>query len=149
MNLHFHNPALCAIALLSSMASAQPAPTDQLFDSKLLTGSWEGTDGSGTTAVFQFQPGGHVQLTHNGERIVPTVPNGPTLKYEINQSKTPMWLDLIARDPSGKELGRIKMIFKILGPREMKIRVSEDFSIRPVDFDDTDLSKTATLKKIY
>lgn len=149
MNLRIYNPTLCVVALFGTMASAQSAPSDQIFDPKLLTGSWDGTDGSGTTAVFQFQPGGHVQLTYNGERIVPMAPNGPTLKYEINQSKIPMWLDLVARDPSGKELGRIKMIFKILGPREMKIRMGEDFSTRPVDFDDADLSKTAILKKIY
>ncbi|HLO66300.1 MAG TPA: hypothetical protein VK188_04735 [Holophaga sp.] len=60
-----------------------------------------------------------------------------------------MWLDLVARDGSGKELGRFKLIFRMVGPKEMVVRSGEDPTLRPMAFDDSDQENTLTLTKVY
>lgn len=145
--------SLISVLLLSSLqgspAWAQQAPAAPVLDVKQLIGSWEGTDAAGETGTLQFQPGGFAQMTMNGQPLVPMIPNGPTLRFEINAAKSPMWMDLVARDSSGKELGRFKFIFRMVGPKEMVIRTGEEPGIRPTAFDDSDKENTLTLTKVY
>src|ERR1035438_8004228 len=122
MNLRSKRILMPAIvSLIAAMGfSQEPAHTE--IDLRQLIGSWEGSNEKGETAEIQFQPGGHVQMTFNGERLVPEVPGGPSLKFKIDQTKTPIWIDFIAYDASGKELGRIKFLLKMTGPKSMKIQ---------------------------
>lgn len=140
---------LLLLALRGTLAWGQQAPVAPVLEASQLIGSWEGTDSTGEKGTLQFQPGGFAQMTMRGQQLVPPIPNGPTLRFEINAAKTPMWLDLVARDGSGKELGRLKFIFRMAGPREMVLRSGEVPTIRPEAFDDSDVENTITLKKVY
>ena len=143
-------PLLSAGSSVCGMAAVViQVPNDPLFDPKQLTGTWEGKDGKGVTGAFQFQPGGYAQVTVNGERLVPEIPNGPSVKFVLNQSKSPIWLDFIVFDPSGKEIGRMKCIIQLLGPKSMKIRIGENPSTRPLTFDGANADDTLILKKAY
>ncbi|WP_243304899.1 hypothetical protein [Geothrix oryzisoli] len=137
--------ACIPLALATICISAQ-SPDEALI--RQLTGSWEGTDDKGKSATLQFQPGGFAQLTMDGKRLVPDIPGGPSLRFKIDQTKSPIWLDLIAFDPSGRELGRIKLILQVINAKTIRIQTTDDFSIRPDKFTD-DPTKGVTLSKIY
>jgi len=140
---------LLLLALQASPVRAQQAAATPVLEVSQLIGSWEGTDATGEKGTLQFQPGGFAQMTMNGQPLVPMIPKGPTLRFEINAAKSPMWMDLVARDSSGKELGRFKFIFRMVGPKEMVIRCGEEPGIRPTAFDDSDKENTLTLTKVY
>lgn len=140
---------LLLLALRGMLAWGQQAPAAPILEPGQITGSWEGTDNTGDQGTFQFQPGGFARILFRGQQLPPPALNVPTLRYEINASKEPMWLDFVARDAAGKELGRIKFIFRMTGPKEMVVRAGDDPAIRPVAFDDADKESTITLKKVY
>ncbi|MCI0486993.1 MAG: hypothetical protein L0229_10375 [Blastocatellia bacterium] len=111
-------------------------------------GKWEGTDDSGKTASIRFDKEGYAILFMDGETIGGKKEGAPSVKYEFNHSKTPVWLDLIIYAPTGKEIGRMRSIVKFLEADEMLWRISDDLSQRPTDFDEADKRNTILLKKV-
>ncbi len=136
----------CLPFTLATLCISGQSQDDPLI--RQLTGSWEGADDQGKRAILQFQPGGFAQLTMDGKRLVPDIPGGPSLRYKVDQTKSPLWLDLIAFDPSGQELGRIKLILQILDPKTIRIQTTDDFGVRPEKFTD-DPTKGVTLNRVY
>lgn len=124
------------------------SPEKPKFEISNLTGSWEGVNRKGDNAVFQFYSGGTAQFTLNGKPLVPTAPNGPTLKYVVNSDKSPVWLDLIGIDENGKELGRMKFIIELIGSKEMRIQAEKGLIVRPEKFGPADSPHIIVLKKI-
>ncbi|MBK8572456.1 MAG: hypothetical protein IPN91_07340 [Holophagaceae bacterium] len=145
---------LFRLIILAQLAMVTPSVISQesqvhSIDIQQIIGSWEGRNKQGEVAVIQFQPGGTVQFTLNGKPLVPMMPNEGTLKFRINQDKSPMWLDLIALDSTGRELGQIKFIFQLINPKELKLQAGEDLTVRPEKFNESDPSKTVIFKKYY
>ena len=111
-------------------------------------GKWEGTDSSGETAAVSFEKDGYAVLYMNGEVLGDKRDQEPVVKYEIDYSRNPIWLDLVVLNLAGKELGRMKSIVKFVADDKMIWRVGKDESARPTGFDDSDKENTVVLKKL-
>ena len=111
-------------------------------------GKWEGTDNTGVTAAISFEKDGYAVLYKNGEVLGDKRDREPLVKYEIDYTKNPIWLDLVVFDLAGKELGRMKSIIKFVGDAQMIWRIGKDKSTRPTEFDESDKENTVLLKKV-
>ena len=119
------------------------------FDIRQLIGSWEGKDKFGEAMVIQFQPGETVKITRNGQSLALLVPTMGSFHYQIRQDKSPMWLDIIATDATGNEIGRVKGIFQLLNPKEMRYKADKNPIDRSEDFIESETSTVMILKKYY
>lgn len=66
---------------------------------------------------------------------IATVDGKVAFRYELDSSRDPAALDFVATDPSGKEVRRIKTIFRFLEEDKMKLAWSSEASRRPKQFE--------------
>lgn len=111
-------------------------------------GKWGGKDEAGKYASIQFDQQGYAILFIDNEALGEKKDGYPTIKYEFNFSKNPIWLDFILLDPSGGELSRIRSIVKFLEGDRMLWQVSNNMAERPVNFDEREKGNYIVLKKV-
>jgi len=125
---------------------------------EILVGNWQGTDASGVKNTMIFTSDNFISMTVNGELI-----NGKNyivkggknngkkglLKYEIDESKTPVTLDIIAyalENDQQIEKGRFLAILDFKSNDEIKINLSLN-GVRATEFNESNKATTILLKR--
>jgi hypothetical protein len=140
---------LLLFLLLTSLSYAQTKK-------EILVGTWQGTDANSVKNKMIFTPDNFISMTVNGELIGGKnyiIKGGKNngqkalLKYEINESKVPVTLDIIAiilEKDKEIEKGRILGIVEFKNDDEIKINLSLN-GTRATEFDE---ENTISLKRI-
>jgi len=125
---------------------------------EILVGNWLGTDASGAKNTMIFTSDNFISMTVNGELIDGKnyiVKGGKNngqkglLKYEIDESKTPIALDIIAYAlEKGKQIekGRFLAILDFKSNDEIKINLSLN-GVRATEFNESNAASTILLKR--
>ncbi|NWJ41606.1 MAG: hypothetical protein HXX12_11615 [Geothrix sp.] len=147
-------PALCLVLALSAFClragsddppkAAPTAPTVTTID---FVGRWEGTDDTGITAAFEFGGDGYATLHMKGQVLGGRGTGTPSMRYHLDFTHSPIWMDFIAEDGAGKELGRLLAIVELLSPSELRVMIHEDASVRPAGFHAATPKNCVTLKR--
>lgn len=132
--------ALPLAAVLAAQAPA-PAPVPPAPVLGSLAGTWEGTDGIGVRAAFKLTAEGYATLHLGGEVL-----GGPAMRYAVDASRTPAWIDFIALDATGAERGRLLGLVERLGPDEIRLRMGFGGQ-RPASFEGATPETTITLRR--
>nr|WP_294779430.1 hypothetical protein [uncultured Flavobacterium sp.] len=123
-----------------------------------LVGSWKATDSNGVENKMVFSSDNYVSMTINGEFIdgknyvIKTGKNigqNGVLKYEIDESKTPIQMDIIASavdKTKSTEKGRILAILDFITNDEIKLNISLTGK-RALQFDESNKDSTIVLKR--
>lgn len=123
-----------------------------------LVGEWQGTDANGVKNKMIFTSDNFISMTINGEFIDGKnyiIRGGKNdgqkalLKYEINESKVPVTLDVIAIAlEKGKEIekGRILAILDFKSNDEIRINLSLN-GVRSSEFNESNKANTILLKR--
>jgi len=133
------------LAALLSLAGCSKSIDDKL------AGEWTATDDTGDHGSMIFEKDHHVTLTMGN-----TVVGGASFeangkkgecKYEVDESKTPMWLDLLVYvDGSKTEPTRLKGIARFVTDTKLQYRLSL-VGDRDTTFDAADAKNTLLLEK--
>lgn len=120
---------------------------------KSIVGEWKGTDNSGRTMSLVFDKDHSVMMKSNGETMggKDYMVNGHKLeiKYEIDETKDPMWLDLVFYEDGKKSEGNsAKGIFKYLSDNKIELRSGFAKPDRFDKFDETDKDNTMILERV-
>ena len=111
-----------------------------------LAGRWSGTDDKGITATFDLDTEGYATLVMKGERLGGHPAGGPSLRYRVDGSHSPAWIDFIMVDPQGQERARLKGLVERLAADQIRLRL--DFSgERPKGFQDATPDTCITLRR--
>ncbi|MBZ4033499.1 hypothetical protein K6T82_01890 [Flavobacterium sp. 17A] len=125
---------------------------------EILVGNWQGTDSNGVKNKMIFTSDNFISMTVNGEFIDGknfVVKGGKNdgkiglLKYEIDESKTPIAMDIIAYSLEKNkqiEKGRILAILDFKSNDEIKINISLS-GTRASEFNESNGSNTILLKR--
>jgi hypothetical protein len=121
-------------------------------NSQTLIGKWKGTDFWKNKTDLIFTEDKNVSLTVNGEVIGGEnfVVNGikAELKYEVDLTKNPIWIDLIAIEKETKiEKGRIKGILKYINENNLEILLDFNGS-RYENFEKENEEQIMIMKKV-
>jgi hypothetical protein len=114
-------------------------------------GEWKGTDNTGKTVILILNKTNHAVLVLDNQVLggEEFEINGikAECKYEIDYSKNPIWLDLVALEKGkAQEKGRFKGIVKFITDHKIEYRVN--FSGERFDkFDPEDKENTIVLDK--
>ena len=100
-------------------------------------GEWSGVDNTGQVGSFVFQKDGTGKITQGKA--------SDSFRYEIDYSKTPIWLDLILTQ-DGKEY-RIKSIIEFIDHDKMRWRTYHN-DTRPTAFLQEDPKNTLILTRL-
>lgn len=117
-----------------------------------ITGTWEGIDGSGEVAQMIFSPDGFVTLKFSGQSLggenFEIKGKKADLKYQLDTTKDPMWLDIIGYErPDNIEKGRMKALVRFTDADTLEMTINFD-GTRPAGFDQENAdSITLTRKK--
>lgn len=125
---------------------------------EILVGTWQGTDASGVKNKMIFTSDNFISMTINNEFIDGKnyiIKGGKNdgkiglLKYEMDESKIPVTLDVIAvAVEKGKEVekGRILAILDFKSNDEIKINLSLN-GVRATEFNESNEAYTILLKR--
>lgn len=125
---------------------------------EILVGNWIGTDASGVKNTMIFTSDNFISMTVNGELIDGKnyiVKGGKNngqkglLKYEIDESKTPIALDIIAyalEKDKQIEKGRFLAILDFKSNDEIKINLGLN-GVRATEFNESNAASTILLKR--
>lgn len=125
---------------------------------EILVGNWQGTDANGVKNTMIFTSDNFISMTVNGELIDGknyVVKGGKNngkkglLKYEIDESKTPVAIDIIAyalEKDQQIEKGRFLAILDFKNNNEIKINLSLN-GVRATEFNDSNEATTILLKR--
>lgn len=107
-----------------------------------LVGAWVVSE-SGELGVFHFREDGFADLVTADRTIISgeTQIDGATLalRYEIDTTKSPAWIDLIAgSDQEEEELGRLAGLIQIRSPDRIALKLNFEGLDRPVSVEDPD-----------
>lgn len=110
-----------------------PTATDKRLKFRDLVGRWEelsSTDGS----YIEFQTDGWL-LMKRGALMGGKSTDDISLKFRLDESKTPVWIDLIVAATDGRELGSVKSIVEFVKPGLIRMAIPNDPDIiRPEAF---------------
>jgi hypothetical protein len=127
----------CCIALSICFCSLQAQYS--------IIGKWRGTDSHGKTNIVEFRKDGYFDpsIDAKDQRM-----KNFTVRYSVNDTAKPIWLDMIRYDLKGRMLDTSKSIIKFVGDTVMVWRVSKYHSKRPLEFIEDDKETTITLHKV-
>ncbi|NOQ35203.1 MAG: hypothetical protein GQ569_04830 [Methylococcaceae bacterium] len=120
--------------MLLLLASCSLTPQEKII------GKWTGTDHQGQTASFIFYKDKKAEMIQ-GEYST----KGDAITWEIDDTKNPMYLDLIATKVS--EVRRLPLIFRFISDIKIELRMGDDMSVRAKAFSDTDKVNQIILMK--
>jgi hypothetical protein len=112
-----------------------------------LVGSWHGTDSTGTQALLRLDADGYASLTMDGQTWGGHAASGGSLRYQVDQGKSPMWIDFFAVNPNGKEVGRLLWTIERISATSLRVRAGAKPDERPDPTDPASTKFTATLEK--
>lgn len=101
-----------------------------------IIGEWKGTDHTGATASFVFYADGNAKMIQ-GNLVIDGQPQGRTVTWELNDTQSPMHLDLIVTLKDGKSK-KLPMIVRFITDNKIQLRMSADMTSRPTEFLDSD-----------
>jgi len=142
------------LLLFLILTSASYAQTKK----EILVGDWQGTDTNGVKNKMIFTPDNFISMTINGAFIDGKnyiIKGGKKdgqkalLKYEIDESKVPVTMDIIAIAlEKGKEVekGRILAILDFKSDDEVRINLGLN-GVRATEFNDSNAGSTIFLKR--
>jgi len=113
-------------------------------------GKWKGVEDTGSPFIIELDDDGYAAITIGNQVLGGSheAEGENSLKYEVNYEQTPYWLDLIRIDENGKEVGRIKSIFRLEGQNKLFWKGNmNDPGNRPFAFDPKDTLDTISLKR--
>jgi hypothetical protein len=88
-----------------------------------LIGRWEGVS-NGETGLFVFTADGRADIFKSGVSMQESIiENQGYISFSVDSSIYPHHLDLILVSSSGKELGRLKMIFEFISQHKIRLRI--------------------------
>lgn len=124
-------------------------------DSNTIVGEWNATDFWKNDSKFIFSEDGYISMTINGQFIDGknfTIRGGEKdgekaeMKYEINHTKTPIELDIVAlktENGKPKEYGRMLCLLKFIDTNEAYLIISK--GVRDSDFNDENKERIVKL----
>jgi hypothetical protein len=70
------------------------------------------------------------------------------LKYEIDYTKNPVWLDFVVLNGESKEINRLRGILRFLTENKLEFRLNfDDPQVRYQNFDPNDVQNTGVLER--
>lgn len=112
-----------------------------------LVGSWRGADSTGTRALLRLDANGYASLTMDGETWGGHPASGGSLRYQVDQRKSPMWIDFFAVTADGREVGRLLWTVERISATSLRVRVGAKPNERPDPADPASTKFTVTLEK--
>lgn len=112
-----------------------------------LIGSWRGTDSTGAKALLHLDADGYASLEMNGETWGGHAASGGSLRYQVDQGKSPMWIDFFTVAADGRELGRMLWTIERISATSLRVRAGAKPDERPNPPDPASTKFTATLEK--
>ena len=71
---------------------------------------------------------------------------GGRFEWRVDSNHEPMWLDFVATRSDGTQ-GVLPMIVRFVGDRKIQVRWNADFTSRPANFADPDVTTQLVLSK--
>jgi len=117
-------------------------------------GEWKGADDHGTIGSIILDKNNNITMTmydSESEANEYGLQQKSVLEghYEINYSKSPIWLDIIGIDKNSKNMNkRLKCIIEFINDNQMKFRINFSDTARFETFDENDGTNTIILNKV-
>ena len=106
--------------------------TPQNLQSKIV-GEWQGTDETGASMVFVFSENRDLKWI-SGNAVMDAETLGANFSWRLDTNHDPMQLDMV-RGPLPDEDGIVfPAIIRFVTDNKIQIRMSEDFTSRPIGF---------------
>ncbi|MFI5140232.1 MAG: hypothetical protein ACHQIM_20605 [Sphingobacteriales bacterium] len=116
-------------------------------------GTWEGTDDSAQSGQMILDKTNHCVFIIGEEKLGGEEFEIDGIKaecrYEIDYSKTPVWLDIIFISKADKvEKGRLKAIIRFISDDKMEMRMNPESNERYTKFDASDKENSMMFKRV-
>jgi hypothetical protein len=123
----------------------QSAATSYARINKELIGEWKGADNVQQTGYMILNSDRTARLI-----IANQVLDGPSLggrfEWRVDTTHEPMWLDFVGTRSDGTAAA-LPMIVRFVGDRKIQVRWNSDFTSRPMNFADPDVTTQLVLSK--